>query len=172
MNLSHIEQIAIPVRELARATAFYRDMLGMKLLFEVPPTHAFEVGRFREETMAFPPGVTVKDYGHLLAQDPAYRDKAAKVSSMTRDLSEVLFDEKSWEGKGEGPIAFQSPCTLQHGQQVRGKAVDARSLMVCSDRLVQSFKRERSFGRWPEGPQPFDLKCALHRCEPRGNWPR
>ena len=41
MNLSHIEQIAIPVRELARAIAFYRDMLGMKLLFEVPPTLAF-----------------------------------------------------------------------------------------------------------------------------------
>ena len=41
MNLSHIEQIAIPVRELLRAIAFYRDMLGMKLLFEVPPTLAF-----------------------------------------------------------------------------------------------------------------------------------
>jgi methylmalonyl-CoA/ethylmalonyl-CoA epimerase len=41
MNLSRIEQIAIPVRELARATAFYRDVLGMKLLFEVPPTLAF-----------------------------------------------------------------------------------------------------------------------------------
>src|SRR5512134_2524784 len=41
MNLAHIEQIAIPVRELARANAFYRDILGMKLLFEVPPTLAF-----------------------------------------------------------------------------------------------------------------------------------
>jgi len=41
MNLAHIEQIAIPVRELPRATAFYRDILGMKLLFEVPPTLAF-----------------------------------------------------------------------------------------------------------------------------------
>ena len=41
MNLSRIEQIAIPVRELPRATAFYRDVLGMKLLFEVPPTLAF-----------------------------------------------------------------------------------------------------------------------------------
>ncbi|MEX1994152.1 MAG: VOC family protein [Steroidobacteraceae bacterium] len=41
MNLSRIEQVAIPVRELARATAFYRDVLGMKLLFEVPPTLAF-----------------------------------------------------------------------------------------------------------------------------------
>jgi methylmalonyl-CoA/ethylmalonyl-CoA epimerase len=41
MNLSRIEQIAMPVRDLSRATAFYRDVLGMKLLFEVPPTLAF-----------------------------------------------------------------------------------------------------------------------------------
>ena len=31
-------------------------------MFEEPPTHMFEVGRFREETMAFPPGVTIKDW--------------------------------------------------------------------------------------------------------------
>ena len=41
MNLSRIEQVAIPVRDLSRATAFYRDLLGMKLLFEVPPQLAF-----------------------------------------------------------------------------------------------------------------------------------
>jgi catechol 2,3-dioxygenase-like lactoylglutathione lyase family enzyme len=41
LNLGHIEQIAIPVRDLARATAFYRDTLGMKLLFEVPAQLAF-----------------------------------------------------------------------------------------------------------------------------------
>jgi catechol 2,3-dioxygenase-like lactoylglutathione lyase family enzyme len=41
MNLSRIEQVAIPVRDLARATAFYRDTLGMTLLFEVPPQLAF-----------------------------------------------------------------------------------------------------------------------------------
>lgn len=41
MNLGRIEQIAIPVRDLARATAFYRDRLGMKLLFEVPLQLAF-----------------------------------------------------------------------------------------------------------------------------------
>lgn len=41
MNLSSIEQVAIPVRDLARATAFYRELLGMKLLFEVPPQLAF-----------------------------------------------------------------------------------------------------------------------------------
>ena len=44
--------------------AYYRTTLGERgrLIFEQPPTHWFEVGRFREETMAFPPGVTVKDY--------------------------------------------------------------------------------------------------------------
>ena len=43
---------------------YYRNVLKEKgnLVFEVPPTHMFEIGRFREETMAFPPGVTVKDY--------------------------------------------------------------------------------------------------------------
>ncbi len=48
----------------ADAVAFYRTALKEKgrLIFEEPPTHWFEVGRFREETMAFPPGVTVKDY--------------------------------------------------------------------------------------------------------------
>jgi hypothetical protein len=44
--------------------AYYRTVLKQKgeLVFEEPPTHMFEVGRFREDTMAFPPGVTVKDY--------------------------------------------------------------------------------------------------------------
>ncbi len=44
--------------------AYYRGVLKEKgdLVFEEPPTHMWEVGRFREETMAFPPGVTVKDF--------------------------------------------------------------------------------------------------------------
>jgi hypothetical protein len=44
--------------------AYYRLQLKTKgdLVFEQPATHMFEVGRFRQETMAFPPGVTVKDY--------------------------------------------------------------------------------------------------------------
>jgi len=41
ITLGHIEQVAIPVRDVARATAFYRDQLGMKLLFEVPPQLSF-----------------------------------------------------------------------------------------------------------------------------------
>jgi len=48
----------------AEVVAFYRTQLGDKgdLVFREPPTHAFEVGKFREDTMAFPPGVTVKDW--------------------------------------------------------------------------------------------------------------
>jgi hypothetical protein len=44
--------------------AYYRSVLKQRgeLVFEEPPTHMFEVGRFREETMGFPPGITVKDY--------------------------------------------------------------------------------------------------------------
>lgn len=48
----------------AEVVAFYRTALKQRgdLTFETPPIHMFDVGRFREETMAFPPGVTVKDY--------------------------------------------------------------------------------------------------------------
>jgi len=44
--------------------SYYKTVLkkGGDLIFDAPATHLFEVGRFREETMAFPPGVTVKDY--------------------------------------------------------------------------------------------------------------
>jgi hypothetical protein len=48
----------------AEIVAYYRKQLDERgeLVFKDPPTHMFEVGRFREETMAFPPGVTVKDW--------------------------------------------------------------------------------------------------------------
>ena len=48
----------------AEIVSYYRAQLGDKgdFVFKEPPTHVFEVGRFREETMAFPPGVTVKDW--------------------------------------------------------------------------------------------------------------
>lgn len=57
--------------------SYYKIVLkkGGDLVFDVPPIHTFEVGRFREETMAFPPGVTVKDYtwngseGYLAVKD-------------------------------------------------------------------------------------------------------
>lgn len=48
----------------AEIVNYYRNVLKERgdLVFEQPPIHEFDVGRFREDTMAFPPGVTVKDY--------------------------------------------------------------------------------------------------------------
>ena len=69
-------------------------------------------------------GVTVKDYGHILAHDPAYRDKAARISALARDLCEVVpmdFPQIRAERGPHSRVAFQSPCTLQHGQQLRGR---------------------------------------------------
>ncbi|HEV8263228.1 MAG TPA: hypothetical protein VGQ19_21020 [Burkholderiales bacterium] len=56
----------------ADIVTYYRTQLKTRgdLVFEHPPTHMFEVGRFREETMSFPPGVTVKDW--TWAGSPGY----------------------------------------------------------------------------------------------------
>jgi glycolate oxidase iron-sulfur subunit len=76
-------------------------------------------------------GVTVKEYGYLLKDDPAYAEKAARISALTRDLSELLpaISEALQSHRPElaeavakkSPrLAFHPPCTLQHGQQLRG----------------------------------------------------
>jgi glycolate oxidase iron-sulfur subunit len=67
-------------------------------------------------------GVTVKEYGDLLAHDPKYREKAARISSLTKDLSEVIPLGSVAARGARGRVAFQAPCTLQHGQQIRGMA--------------------------------------------------
>jgi glycolate oxidase iron-sulfur subunit len=67
-------------------------------------------------------GSTVKEYGHLLAHDAAYRDKAGRISALAKDLSEVIPPEAVPARAGLGRIAFHSPCSLQHGQQLRGEA--------------------------------------------------
>src|SRR5258706_12004218 len=66
-------------------------------------------------------GVTVKEYGHLLSQDPRYAEKAARLSALTRDLCEVLTADMIPAGKPRGAVAFQAPCTRHHGQQLRGE---------------------------------------------------
>ena len=70
-------------------------------------------------------GVTVKDYGHALAGDPAYAEKAARISALTRDLSELLPSliprlRGRLRKSHVGLLAYHPPCTLQHGQQLRG----------------------------------------------------
>ena len=73
-------------------------------------------------------GVMVKEYGHHFADEPAYAAKAARISALTRDLSELLptlVDALKPKisaalAAQAGQIAFHPPCTLQHGQQLRG----------------------------------------------------
>ena len=69
-------------------------------------------------------GVTVKEYGYLLKDDAQYFEKAARISALTRDLSELLPELveslRSQVSAKAGQIAFHPPCTLQHGQQLRG----------------------------------------------------
>ncbi|MDQ6629773.1 MAG: heterodisulfide reductase-related iron-sulfur binding cluster, partial [Pseudomonadota bacterium] len=82
-----------------------------------------------------------KEYGHSLGHDPAYADKARRVADLTRDLSELLPDlvpalrdrmvlARPAGQRGSGAdvsppgsamrLAYHPPCTLQHGQQLRG----------------------------------------------------
>jgi len=72
-------------------------------------------------------GVQLKDYGHILADDAVYAEKAAKISTLCRDPSDILSAEKArllplLDARREqrGKLAFHSPCTLQHGLQIRG----------------------------------------------------
>ena len=50
--------------------SYYRSVLKQRgeLVFPVPATHEFDIGRFREETMAFPPSVTIKDYASAISE--------------------------------------------------------------------------------------------------------
>lgn len=70
-------------------------------------------------------GATVKEYAHLLRNDPAYADKARRIAELTRDLSELLpaFQDQlvaATRRRGIHAVAYHPPCTLQHGQQLRG----------------------------------------------------
>lgn len=74
-------------------------------------------------------GVTVKDYGSLLSHDHTYAEKAARISELTKDISEILEVEtkkltpllnNSMLSTKKSKLSFHSPCTLQHGLQIHG----------------------------------------------------
>ena len=71
-------------------------------------------------------GSMVKEYGHHLRHDPMYAAKAERVSALARDLSEILPDFAAQllpklKQPNSGRVAWHPPCSLQHGQQIRGK---------------------------------------------------
>ncbi|HUL56606.1 MAG TPA: glycolate oxidase subunit GlcF [Usitatibacter sp.] len=71
-------------------------------------------------------GTMVKDYGHLLQRDPQYAAKAARISSLAQDVSEVVaaqhaaLSPRLASRKAGGRVAFHSPCSLQHGLRITG----------------------------------------------------
>ena len=69
-------------------------------------------------------GAMVKDYGHLLRHEPRHAERAARVSAMARDVSELLPElVAALRGRVRPPaevLAWHAPCSLQHGQQLRG----------------------------------------------------
>ena len=74
-------------------------------------------------------GVTVKEYGNYLINDPIYSKKAVRISELTKDISEILENEAEQliplfsnveSCTKRSKLAFHSPCTLQHGLQING----------------------------------------------------
>ncbi|HNV91708.1 glycolate oxidase subunit GlcF [Thauera sp.] len=72
-------------------------------------------------------GVQVRDYGHLLQHDPVYAERARRVSELTRDIAELVLAEGeslrarlAARAQPREPLAWHAPCTLQHGQRIRG----------------------------------------------------
>lgn len=67
----------------------------------------------------------VKEYAHLLRNDPTYAPKAARIVALTRDLAEVLpqhVEQLSLQvRRQEERVVFHPPCTLQHAQKIRGE---------------------------------------------------
>ena len=68
-------------------------------------------------------GVMIKDYGYILRNDPDYAEKAAQLSSLTKDISEIFTTEeieslKALQERKDIKTVFQNPCTLQHGQKL------------------------------------------------------
>ena len=71
-------------------------------------------------------GTTIADYAHLFENDPDHRVRAARVSLLAKDISQIVAAEAPalekllGARKPRGTVAFHSPCSLQHGQQIRG----------------------------------------------------
>ena len=81
-------------------------------------------------------GVSVRDYGRLLADDPEYADRAARVSELYRDLIEIVEAELTDEAPVAPArrVAVHTPCTMQHGLGLNGrveKLLEKRGYTLC-----------------------------------------
>ena len=64
-------------------------------------------------------GTTIKDYGFMLRDDPAYAEKARRVSSLAKDVTEYIDTLAVVPGRPTGQVvAYHSACSMQHGQKL------------------------------------------------------
>ncbi len=86
-------------------------------------------------------GVMVKEYGQMLAMDPQYGARAQRISLLARDVSEVLHAERerlrALCKPGAAPVAWHPPCTLQHGQKIRGLVEEVLAAVGVEARLCR-----------------------------------
>ena len=74
---------------------------------------------FRSVINASGCGTTVKDYGAMFAADPVWKEKAARVSKLAKDVSEVMLEVGLKDARAEKlTVAYHSACSMQHGQKV------------------------------------------------------
>ncbi|HET6782157.1 MAG TPA: heterodisulfide reductase-related iron-sulfur binding cluster, partial [bacterium] len=92
-------------------------------------------------------GATMKEYGHLLRDDPAYREKAEQVGRLTKDAAEFLAElgVVPPQGRVDLTVTYQDPCHLAHGQRVRAQP---RSLLASIPglRLIEMDGSDRCCG--------------------------
>ena len=74
-------------------------------------------------------GTMIKDYGYILRNDPDYKDKAHQVAKLARDIGEIIAAEDVGKLRkiinvSSNRFAFQNPCSLQHGQKMKGKTAE------------------------------------------------
>ncbi|MBT8433101.1 MAG: glycolate oxidase subunit GlcF, partial [Gammaproteobacteria bacterium] len=122
LNKFEIEVIEVPGNLCCGAAAFHTSepeygMRQVKQLIDSWWPH-IEAGAEAIVVTATGCGVSVQDYGRLLADDPGYADKAEKVSSLYRDLVEFVEAEVEPVKSPVSPatrVAVHTPCTMQHG---------------------------------------------------------
>ena len=91
-------------------------------------------------------GVMIKDYAEILAHDPVYAEKAKRISAMARDVSEILptfageletLAKQKRAGSLPERVTYHPPCTLQHGQKIRGAVETLLGNLGVTVRLCQ-----------------------------------
>jgi glycolate oxidase iron-sulfur subunit len=67
-------------------------------------------------------GTTIKDYGFMLRNDPAYAEKAERISAMAKDITEYLSGlDLPFAQRAKLRVAYHSACSMQHGQKITGE---------------------------------------------------